>query len=192
MKPKPIFLSLLLITIAAVFSTGFARPDPVDPSRGRSQSTQARRRTLFIPLVSDLAVPCVPSRVVRESALVASVVDGDDIEVFMNGVRVEVHFLGADTPDSPDKVFLAESTMKAQELVGGRRVTLIRDGANKDEYGRLRRYVFVGNTFVNLELIAQGYAWPDELPRDYACREDFYLAQQSAQERSLGMWGVMP
>ena len=37
-------------------------------------------------------------------------------------------------------------------------MTLVRDISNTDRYDRLLRYVYVGDTFVNQELIQQGYA----------------------------------
>lgn len=52
-------------------------------------------------------------------------------------------------------------------------ITLIPDQTDKDARGRLLRYVFIGNTFVNCELIAQGYARAADKPPNSACAEYF-------------------
>ena len=62
-----------------------------------------------------------------------------------------------------------------------------------DKYGRLLRYVFVGNTNLNLKLIEIGAA----APYFYRGEKGIYAAQflkaaQTAQKRKLGMWGMCP
>jgi endonuclease YncB( thermonuclease family) len=139
-------------------------------------------------MVPNRNFPCIPARAIKELARVVEIVDGDDIIVTLYGRREEVHYIGTDTPDASDKAYEAESTVENRQLVGGRTVTLVRDGANRDEYGRLRRYIFAGETFVNNELVAKGYAWANEPPPDYACADTLLLAEQSAIDLSLGMW----
>lgn len=92
--------------------------------------------------------------------LVTRVIDGDTIEL-ENGKRVR--YLGINTPESVDprkpvECFGKEASFKNKELVLNKKVVLEKDISEIDKYGRLLRYVYVDNIFVNLELIKQGYA----------------------------------
>ena len=51
-----------------------------------------------------------------------------------------------------------EATRINRELLGERRVRLVPDAENRDVYGRILRYVYVGDTHVNLELAKLGVA----------------------------------
>jgi micrococcal nuclease len=62
----------------------------------------------------------------------------------------------------------------------------VRDQSNTDRYGRLLRYIYVGNRFVNAELVAGGYAEvvvydPDDANADY-----FRQLETQAASASLG------
>ena len=61
------------------------------------------------------------------------------------------------TPERDEPCSLAATNANAR-LVRGRTVTLVRDVSNTDRYGRLLRYIYVGNTFVNEVLVRDGYA----------------------------------
>ena len=49
------------------------------------------------------------------------------------------------------------STARDNELVAGKTVTLVKDGSKTDRYGRLLRFVFVENVFLNYKLVREGY-----------------------------------
>ena len=59
---------------------------------------------------------------------------------------------------------------------------------NKDQYGRLLRYVYVGDIFVNAVLVSEGYA----LAKDYNNPGHLYdyleSLEQNASEKQLGLW----
>ena len=55
--------------------------------------------------------------------------------------------------------------MNAQ-LLAGKKVRLEKDITDKDKYGRLLRYVYVGDIFVNAEMVRQGCAWAMVYPPD--------------------------
>jgi hypothetical protein len=59
-----------------------------------------------------------------------------------------------------------------------------------DRYGRLLRYVYLTDgTFVNAELVRQGYAQVATYPPDVAHQELFVALQQEAREAAVGLWG---
>lgn len=89
--------------------------------------------------------------------LVTRVIDGDTIEVAMNGKREIVRYILIDAPEMGTKA--GERAKEAnRRLVEGQRVRLEQDKADRDRYGRLLRYVYVGRTFVNRALLRRGHA----------------------------------
>ena len=99
----------------------------------------------------------------RSPALVAAVVDGDTIDVLLDGQHERVRYIGMDTPETkhpskPVQCFGAEASARNAELVADQWVELERDVSERDQYGRLLRYVWVGQTLVNAKLLFEGYA----------------------------------
>ena len=92
-----------------------------------------------------------------EMAVVTYVADGDTIVVNLNGVEERVRYIGIDTPEVGDPCE-EEATQANRTLVNGQTVRLEKDITNRDRYGRLLRYVYVGDLFVNAELVRQGWA----------------------------------
>jgi len=92
-----------------------------------------------------------------EEAKVLRVIDGDTIDVEINGERQRVRYIGMNTPERNEPCF-DEATQANVDLALGKAVHLVSDVSETDRYGRLLRYVYVGDVFVNLELVAQGYA----------------------------------
>lgn len=56
-------------------------------------------------------------------------------------------------------------------LVAGKTVRLVKDISETDRYGRLLRYVYVGDLFVNGELVLNGWAEAVRYPPDTAMTE---------------------
>lgn len=92
-----------------------------------------------------------------ETARVVNVVDGDTIDVMLNGARVPVRYIGINTPER-DETCYNEAREANRALVGGATVTLVADAEDTDQYGRLLRYIYVGDVFVNAELVEAGFA----------------------------------
>lgn len=120
-------------------------------------------------------------------ALVTRVIDGDTIEI-QGGERVR--YIGIDTPETyPDpEPYGLEAQAMNQSLVGGRRVRLERDVSERDRYGRLLRYVFVDDLFVNAELVRLGLAWAIDYPPDSRYRHLLEQAEQEARAARRGIW----
>jgi micrococcal nuclease len=122
-------------------------------------------------------------------ATVVSVVDGDTIKVVIGGKRSSLRYIGIDSPESGAHL-AAEASQANYALVMGETVTLIRDVSETDRYGRLLRYVVAGGTFVNLELVRQGFASAYKYPPDTSCSSDFAAAQAVAVGAELGLWAL--
>lgn len=92
-----------------------------------------------------------------ETARVVRVIDGDTIVVNLNGVEENVRYVGINTPER-DEACYRDATQANADFVEGQTVTLVRDRSDRDRYDRLLRYIYVGDTFVNRELVVRGYA----------------------------------
>jgi len=92
-----------------------------------------------------------------QNATVIRVIDGDTIDVSINGTIARVRYVGVNTPER-DEACYAEATQANANLVSGQTVTLVRDQSDTDRFGRLLRFVFVGDLFVNATLVDQGFA----------------------------------
>jgi micrococcal nuclease len=88
--------------------------------------------------------------------------------------------------------FGVEASNKNKELVEGKTVRLEKDISERDKYGRLLRYVFIGDIFINLELVKQGFAYADTVPPDIKYQDLFLKAQQSARSAKIGLWRACP
>jgi len=91
---------------------------------------------------------------------VSEVIDGDTI-VLKNGEKIRL--LGVNTPERGEEWF-EEAKTKLEELVENKRIKLEKDEEDKDQYGRLLRYIYIDDTFVNLELVKECYATPYIVP----------------------------
>jgi endonuclease YncB( thermonuclease family) len=126
--------------------------------------------------------------------LVTEVIDGDTIRVNIRGKSEMVRLLAIDTPETKDprkpvQCFGNEATKKMQAFVNGKYVRLVDDRSqgNRDKYSRLLRYVYDGKTFINREMVIQGYALSyKEYPTKYL--NEFNKLEQQARERNLGLW----
>ena len=124
---------------------------------------------------------------------VIRVVDGDTIDVEINGKTKRVRYIGIDTPETVDprksvQCFGVEASKKNKEIVEGKEVRLENDITDRDKYNRLLRYVWLGDTLVNEKLVAQGFAHSYSYPPDVKYQDKFVAAEKSARENSLGLW----
>ncbi len=124
-----------------------------------------------------------------ERARVVYVIDGDTIDVESQGQELRVRYIGVDTPER-DEPFYEEATEANRKMVDGEEIILVQDVSETDRYGRLLRYIYLPDgTFVNAELISQGYGRVVTFPPDVAQTELLTDLQQEAHENQRGLWG---
>jgi micrococcal nuclease len=125
-----------------------------------------------------------------EPAKVISVIDGDTIEVVLDGKHEKVRYLMVDTPEmqaiDPKPARLAKEFNT--KMVAGKSVFLARDTTNRDDFGRLLRFVIVDGITVNYELIEQGFATTFIRPPDELCSTEFAQAMLEAFQARIGIW----
>lgn len=129
--------------------------------------------------------------------VVVEVVDGDTLVVRVAGASETVRLLGVDTPETkhptkPVECFGPEAAaFTASVLPPGTPVRLERDVEERDRFGRLLAHVHrADGAFVNLELVARGYASTLVIPPNAAHRRELGAAERSARAAGLGLWGA--
>lgn len=89
-----------------------------------------------------------------ERTMVTKVIDGDSI-VTEGGKQIRLLGIDADERGRP---CYEEATAWLEELVLNKEVRLEEDGRNQDKYKRYLRWVWLGNTLINEEIVAEGFA----------------------------------
>jgi micrococcal nuclease len=72
--------------------------------------------------------------------------------------------------------------------VEGQTVRLELDVQERDRYGRLLAYVYLGDMMVNAEIVAQGYAQVMTIPPNVKYQELFLKLQREARLLQIGLW----
>lgn len=127
---------------------------------------------------------------VEKKYTVTRVIDGDTIEI---NSGIKVRYIGINTPETVDsrtgvKCFGREASAFNRNLVEGKEVVLERDVSDKDKYGRLLRYVYLGEVMINEKLVREGYAQVSTYPPDVKYKDRFIEAQKEAKREQLGLW----
>lgn len=131
----------------------------------------------------------------RVFAQVSRVIDGDTIEVSIGGNLYKIRYIGIDAPETvapntPVQQMGKEASAANKSLVEGKTVILEKDVSETDRYGRLLRYVFVGDLFVNAELVQRGFAKVSTYPPDVKYQSLFLQMQQEARAAGRGLWST--
>lgn len=137
-------------------------------------------------LVAALITGCV-SEPATVAATVLFVIDGDTIEVSIEGRNERLRLLGIDAPELGECGY-DEARAVLIDLVDGIDVRLETDVSDRDQFGRLLRYVWVGDVLVNEVLVSQGAAIARRYPPDTGLAQRLEAAQAGAQAADRGLW----
>jgi micrococcal nuclease len=128
---------------------------------------------LIIAILTSIPVEYNPSKI--ENNTVLNVIDGDTFEYYSKDTNkvVRVRLLCVDTPEKNEKGY-AEAKEYLESLILGKEVILKSSVVDKDEYGRLLRYVYVddlwGFIFINRLIIQNGHGELWVIPPE-TCKE---------------------
>jgi len=145
-------------------------------------------RLLLVSLILIFSISFLGCDKTGNSVLVTRVIDGDTIEI-EGGYHVR--YIGIDTPEKGEP-FYGEATQANRNLVEGKKVYLEKDVEDKDDNGRLLRYVWLDNTMVNAELVRLGYAYSYSYPPNVKYQAYFLQLEREAREQKLGLWSLSP
>ncbi|MGB4966255.1 MAG: thermonuclease family protein [Microgenomates group bacterium] len=142
---------------------------------------------------SKVATHVPPRRLPNESeiTLVTRIIDGDTFQI---ETKQKVRLIGIDTPElnkanaRDPECFGIQAAQQLSNLILNKKVRMEKDISETDRFGRLLRYVYLDNTFINQRLVESGYAFASTYPPDIKFKDTLSLAQKTAQENKLGLW----
>ena len=158
-----------------------ARGPPLDRVDGSVSAVSENDQGIWIP-----------------NAAVERVIDGDTLVAEIGGRSETVRLIGIDAPESvaptrPVQCFGKEASQYLDALLpAGTEITLVRDVEARDVYDRLLGYVVRSRDglFVNLELVAAGYAAAFNYPPNNHHATSFARAETDAVTAGQGLWSV--
>jgi len=142
-------------------------------------------RMIFVPVTLALVLGSVLAAEPETfTAKVVGVSDGDTLTV-LNGAKVQtkIRLNGIDAPESKQD-FGSRAKEALSGKVFGREVRLVK--RDVDRYGRTVADVYVGERHINLELVAEGWAWHyvKYAPQDKGLAD----AEAAARAKHSGLW----
>ena len=194
------------IVLVLVSSCGTRTRDPADSASDRAKAGASERAGVVVSArdppaesatSSDASVSADNENDWAPNATVERVVDGDTINVTVGGRLEAVRLIGIDTPESvaptrPVQCFGEEASLHLEALLpAGTEITLVRDTEARDAYHRLLAYVVRSHDglFVNLELVAAGYAAVLNYPPNDYYASVLARAEANAVAAGRGLWG---
>jgi len=200
---RRMWIGAIILAVAATACSSAAQP-AAEPEGSAAVSTSMVGTVASSPTTTATSPPTslAPSPTVAttlppiaypvadgEIARVISVTDGDTVVVTVGGIEEKVRLIGINTPESGE-CLASEATNALEELVGGRRVVLGVDTNDRDQYGRLLRYIWTDDGFVNGTMVEDGWAIARRYEPDTALADLLDLAQSRAKSEGRGMWAM--
>jgi micrococcal nuclease len=129
---------------------------------------------------------------------VIKVIDGDTFWADDGSEKgIKIRLIGVDAPESRNVFkkkkgyFGKEAKIYLSNLFAGQSVRLEYDVDSLDHYGRTLAYVYLPDgTFVNADLVKNGYAMVMTVPPNVKYADEFVKYQQEARENNRGLWSV--
>ena len=191
MKKALLFgIGILLMLAIAVLESQSTKIVPPSSSPQLANVSAATGATTTAPIVA------APVQTAEPSHPVVKVVDGDTLDVLVDGKTTRLRLIGLDTPETVDprkpvQCFGKAASDKAKELLTGKTVRIEFDVSQGtlDKYGRTLAYVFLSNgTLFNEYMIAEGYGHEYTYNLPYKYQKEFKEAQRRAREEEKGLW----
>ena len=138
-----------------------------------------------IPQDLSLSQPVADDSAEEEIAQVTRVIDGDTIDVLIDGKTARIRYVQINTPERDQPCF-QESTQANAELVAGKTVRLVPGKRLIDPFDRLLRFVYVGDIMVERVLVEEGFAEVVLYPPNDAHYEEFVRLEAEAAAAGRG------
>jgi micrococcal nuclease len=133
----------------------------------------------------------------RQEAKVVKVIDGDTLDVSLNGKTERIRIIGIDTPETVDprkpvQCFGQKASDMAKEQLSNQTVQLESDPTQgeRDKYGRLLRYIWLddGSSDFGAIMIQYGYAHEYTYNIPYKYQTKYKQLQKDAEAGKKGLW----
>ncbi len=119
-----------------------------------------------------------------DSSEVETIIDGDTV-ILANDTRVRL--IGINSPEE-NQPYYKEAREKLEELLRGKVVDLVSDVDKADQYGRKLQYIYLGDTFINYEMVKSGLSIVETISPNVSHAEELNQAQSYARDKCLGIW----
>jgi len=117
------------------------------------------------------------------TAKVVAIADGDTVTVLTaDKQQIKIRLAGIDAPES-SQAFGNRAKQALVEKVGGKTIEVVEQ--SKDRYGRTVADLYLEGRWINLELVAEGWAWHY---RQYSRDQRLADAEAAARQAGLGLW----
>lgn len=155
--------------------------------------------TLLIIVLSVLDFSCNSIRKKGDAVQylnVTKIVDGDTFRADDGSEKgIIIRLIGVDAPESritgrkPIAYYGQQSKEYLTKLLENKKIRLEYDVDKTDQYDRILAYVYLPDgTFVNAEVVKQGYAMVMTIPPNVRYAEKFLKFQQRARRSNRGLW----
>ncbi|WP_407272648.1 thermonuclease family protein [Radiobacillus sp. PE A8.2] len=129
------------------------------------------------------------------TATVTRVIDGDTIEINMNGTTEIARLLLIDTPETvapnkPVEPYGPEASQFVKDTLTGQEVEVKVGTEERDHYGRLLTYIFIDDETIQEKLLRKGLARTAYLYNDLTMLDTFHRAQAEAIDQGIGIWSI--
>jgi len=131
-----------------------------------------------------IQTPITGKIVEKTTAVISEVIDGDTVKL-QNGKTVRL--LGINTPEK-GQPYYEESTSRLRELIEGKEVILEKDVDDKDQYGRLLRYIFLNSENINVKLVREGLATVYIISPNVKYKTELRKAENEAKNSKINIW----
>lgn len=179
-------------TLVPTVERSAEQPAPPTPDAGEAPTNTPQPTDTPPPTATAIPspTPTRPEYLSGQYATVTNIVDGDTIDVEIDGQTYGLRYIGIDTSEQGE-LLVGQSAQANADLVAGQGVYLVSDVSDTDSFGRLLRYVYLEDgTFVNAELVRLGYAVAVAYPPDTRHHDEFVQLEQNARAAGRGMWAI--
>lgn len=157
------------------------------------------RRIIVLLLAALLLIPggayAAKDKTDLIDAEVTRVVDGDTMKVQIGKKEETIRLLLVDTPETKDpnkpvQPFGKEATAYAVKNLDGKSVKLELDVSERDRYGRLLVYLWIGDKLFNEMLLKNGLARVAVYQPNVKYVDQFRAVQKTAQKAGINIWSL--
>ena len=147
------------------------------------------KKSLWIVIGFFLVLSLPSSTFSQESvsATVLRIIDGDTMIMMVEGKKEWVNLLAVDAPETVQPWGMV-ALNALNRLVDGKDIRIELDKEQRGHEGQLWGYLWVGDIFVNREMVLNGYALWDLSPPNTRYDDEFLEAEFQARKDWKGMW----
>ena len=141
--------------------------------------------------IATTTQPTLPPIEERVSGTVVDVIDGDTVEMTIDGASTTVRLIGINAPERTE-CWGDEATAILANLVLGRELLVVPGEEDLDGFGRSLRFLYLEQggqiTFVNGRMVSEGHAVA--LQNGNPFEADLKASEARAYQSGKGMWGT--